>query len=60
LFDPENWVGAEDILSEGAADLELAGWFPVFRTADREWIYTWDTRVEILGTDEVAEFRAES
>lgn len=39
-FDPENWVGAEDILSEGAADLELAGWFPAFRTENREWIYT--------------------
>jgi hypothetical protein len=40
LFDPENWVGAEEILSEGAADLELAGWYPVLRTENREWIYT--------------------
>lgn len=40
LFDPENWVRAEEILSEGAADLELAGWYPVLRTENREWIYT--------------------
>ena len=40
LFDPENWVQAEDLLSEGAADLELAGWFPAFITGNREWIYT--------------------
>jgi len=49
-FDPENWVGADELVSEGAADLELAGWFPVFRTENREWIYTWSapvTRVEV-------------
>ena len=40
LFDPENWVQAEDLLSEGAADLELAGWFPAFMSGNREWIYT--------------------
>jgi hypothetical protein len=46
LFDPENWVGAEEILSEGAADLELAGWFPVFMSENREWIYTWSGAVD--------------
>ena len=45
-FDPENWVGAEDILSEGAADLELAGWFPAFMSGDGEWIYTWSGAVD--------------
>ena len=46
LFDPENWVQAEDILSEGAADLELAGWFPAFMSGNREWIYTWSGAVD--------------
>jgi hypothetical protein len=46
LFDPENWVGAAEILSEGAADLELAGWFPVFMSENREWIYTWSGAVD--------------
>ena len=53
-FDPENWVGAEDILSEGAADLELAGWFPAFMSGCGEWIYTWSgavDRVEVTETE---------
>ena len=46
LFDPENWVQTEDILSEGAADLELAGWFPAFISSCGEWIYTWSVGVD--------------
>ena len=46
LFDPENWVQAEDLISEGVADLELAGWFPAFITENREWIYTWSGAVD--------------
>lgn len=41
---PENWVEAEDILSEGVADLELAGWFPAFMSG--EGIYTWSGAVD--------------
>lgn len=43
-FDPENWVEAEDLISEGVADLELAGWFPAFVSG--EGIYTWSGAVD--------------
>lgn len=59
-FDPENWVGAEDLISErrsgvraeGETDVlfRRRGWFPVFRTEDGEWVYTrrWPVdRVEV-------------
>ena len=48
-FDPENWVGAEDLISEGAATC-TRGWFPTFISEDGEWIYTrrWPVdRVEV-------------
>lgn len=54
LFDAGNWVQAEDLLSEGAADLELAGWFPAFMSGCGEWIYTWSgavDRVEVTETE---------
>ncbi|AWY05493.1 hypothetical protein PBI_MORRISSEY_51 [Gordonia phage Morrissey] len=43
-FDAENWVEAEELISEGVADLELAGWFPVFMCG--EGIYTWSGAVD--------------
>ena len=46
LFDTENWVGADELVSEGAALADRAGWFPVFMTENREWIYTMSNAVD--------------
>lgn len=46
-FDPENWVDADELVSEGADNvIHFHGWFPVFRTENREWIYTWSGAVD--------------
>ena len=48
-FYGSNWVGAEDLISEGAATC-TRGWFPTFISEDGEWIYTrrWPVdRVEV-------------
>ena len=44
-FDPENWVGAEDILPL-LRRLTLGQWFPTFMSETGEWIYTWSGAVD--------------
>ena len=46
LFDTENWVGAEELISEGVALADRAGWFPAFMSGCGEWIYTWSGAVD--------------
>ena len=44
-FTPRDWLEAEELISEGVVDVELAGWFPCF-LSDGAGIYTWSGAVD--------------